>query len=97
MKKNIVDNNDGLAKIEAIRVRNFEYRTPEEITELPATAGIQKAGTQLGVIAQEMLPECVSETSEGVLSVNTDPLVWYLVNAVKELSAQVKALQAQLK
>lgn len=97
LKKNIVDNNDGLAKIEAIRVRNFEYRTPEEINELPVNSAIKKSGVQLGVIAQEMLPECVSETSEGVLSVNTDPLVWYLVNAVKELSAQVKALQAQLK
>jgi len=97
IKKNIVDNHDGLEKIQAIRVRNFEYRTPEEITELPTNAGIQKTGMQLGVIAQEMLPECVSTTSEGMLSVNTDSLVWYLVNAVKELSAQVQALQSQLK
>jgi hypothetical protein len=95
IKKNIVDNFDGLEKIQAIRVRNFEYRTPEEITELPTNAGIQKAGIQLGVIAQEMLPECVSTTSEGVLSVNTDPLVWYLINAVKQLSAEVAALKAK--
>jgi len=97
LKKNIVDNNDGLNKIEAIRVRNFEYRTQNEINELPTTAVINKQGTQLGVIAQEMLPECINTTSEGVLSVNTDPLIWYLINAVKELSAQVKALQNQLK
>jgi len=96
LKKNIVDNADGLAKIEAIRVRNFEYRKSEEVVGLPANAAIDKTGVQLGVIAQEMLPECVSETSLGVLSVNTDPLVWYLVNAVKELSAQVKNLQEKL-
>jgi hypothetical protein len=95
LKKKIVDNHDGLAKIEAIRVRNFEYRTADEITELPKAAAVNKASTQLGVIAQEMLPECVSATSEGVLSVNTDPLIWYLINAVKQLSAEVAALKAK--
>lgn len=96
IKKNIVDNNDGLEKIKAIRVRNFEYRTKDEITELPQNAAVGRPGTQLGVIAQEMLPECVSTASTGVLSVNTDPLVWYLVNAVKQLSAQVDALTAEV-
>jgi hypothetical protein len=95
LKKNIVDNHDGLAKIKAIRVRNFEYLTVDEITELPKAAAVNKAGTQLGVIAQEMLPECISTTSEGVLSVNTDPLIWYLINAVKQLSAEVAALKAK--
>lgn len=95
LKKNIVDNHDGLAKIESIRVRNFEYRTADEITELPKAAAVNKAGTQLGVIAQEMLPECISTTSEGVLSVNTDPLIWYLINAVKQLSAEVASLKAK--
>jgi len=96
LKKNIVDNNDGLQKILAIRVRNFEYRTPEEVTDLPVTSAIAKEGVQLGVIAQEMLPECVSETSVGVKSVNTDPLVWYLINAVKELAAQVEELKSRV-
>ena len=93
IKKNIVDNFDGLARIKAIRVRSFEYRKPEEITDLPASAAIDKAGVQLGVIAQEMLPECVTENSTGVKSVNTDALIWYLVNAVKELSAEVNQLK----
>lgn len=99
IKKNIVDNNDGLDVIKQIRVRNFEYRKPEEITELPDHAAIKRGGVQLGVIAQEIqqvLPECVTENSTGVLSVNTDPLVWHLINAVKELSAQVEQLKAKL-
>ena len=96
IKKNIADNAVGLEKIKQIRVRNFEYRKPEEITELPKHAAIDKDGVQLGVIAQEIrqvLPECVTENSTGVLSVSTDPLVWYLINAVKELSAQVEELK----
>jgi hypothetical protein len=93
LKKNIVDNNDGLQKVLAIRVRNFEYRTPDEITDLPVTSAINKEGIQLGVIAQEMLPECVNETSVGVKSVNTDPLVWYLINAVKQLAVEIEELK----
>jgi hypothetical protein len=93
LKKNIVDNNDGLQKILAIRVCNFEYRTPDEITDLPVTSAINKEGVQLGVIAQEMLPECVNETSVGVKSVNTDPLVWYLINSVKQLFAEIEELK----
>jgi len=96
IKKNIVDNTDGLDVISQIQVRNFEYRAPDEITELPGHAAIKQEGTQIGVIAQELqqvLPECVSENSTGVLSVNTDPLVWYLINAVKELKAEIEELK----
>jgi hypothetical protein len=98
IKKNIVDNDGGLALIEQVRVRNFEYRTPAEITELPKAAAIDKPGVQLGVIAQELqqvLPSCVTENSTGVLSVSTDPLVWYLISAVQELSARVKELESR--
>jgi hypothetical protein len=96
LKKNIVDNNIGLEKITAIRVRNFEYRLPEEVTELPEHSVIAKEGVQLGVIAQELqqvLPDCVKEESTGVLSVNSDNLVWYLVNSIKELKAEIDALK----
>jgi hypothetical protein len=96
IKKNVADFNDGLAIIEALRVHTFEYRTPEEITEVPQFAAIDKPGVQIGVIAQEIqqvLPACVTTNSTGVLSVNTDPLVWHLINAVKELSAEIKALK----
>lgn len=96
LKRDIVDNHDGLAKINAIRVRNFTYRPASEVTELPASAAIDKSGVQLGVIAQEMLPECVSETSDGVKSVSTDAVLWYLVNAVQQLSATVETLKLEL-
>jgi len=99
LKKNIVDNTDGLNKITAIKVRNFEYRLPEEITEVSPNQAIQKTGVQLGAIAQELqtvLPECVKQESTGIYTVDADPLIWYLVNAVKELSAKVAQLEAKL-
>lgn len=98
IKKDIADFSGGLEVLEQVRVRSFRYRTPEEITELPQSAAINQPGVQLGVIAQELqavLPQCVTENSTGVLSVNTDPLVWYLVNAVKQLSARVAELEGK--
>ena len=99
LKKNIADNNEGLGKINSIRVRNFEYRLPEEITDVPQNQAIQKTGVQLGVIAQELqqvLPECVKTESTGVMSVDTDNLIWYAINAIKELKAEVDSLKSQL-
>ena len=99
LKKNIVNNNSGLEKLTQIQVRNFEYRLPEEVTDLPQDQAIQKTGVQLGVIAQELqvvLPECVKTESTGVLSVDADNLTWYLINAVKELKAEVDSLKSQL-
>jgi hypothetical protein len=97
LKKNIVDNTDGLDKITQIQVRNFEYRLPEEITELPQDQAIQKQGIQLGAIAQELkeiLPDCVKTESTGVMTVNTDNLTWYMINAIKELKAEFDAYKS---
>ena len=99
IKKNIVDNNSGLNIINQIQIRNFEYRTEEEIVDFenPKAAVVEIEGVQLGVIAQELekiLPECVTTQSTGVKTVDSDNITWYLVNAVKELSAKVTALEA---
>ena len=96
LKKNIVDNTTGLDAISQIQVRNFEYRTKDEVTDLPSQNAIEITGVQLGAIAQEIqaiLPECVKTESTGVMSVDTTNLTWYLINAVKELNAKITALE----
>jgi hypothetical protein len=98
LKKNIVDNTTGLEVINKIQVRNFEYRIADEVTDLPKEQVIDKTGIQLGVIAQELqtiLPECVKEQSTGVLTIDTDNLTWYLINAVKELKAEIDQLKGK--
>ena len=104
IKKNIVNNNSGLDILEKIQVKNFEYKTKEEIEndspELKNVSGsavVEKEGIQLGVIAQEIeefLPEVVKTEVSGVKAVDTDNLTWYLINAIKELSEKVTALEA---
>ena len=99
IKKNIEDNNTGLDKIKQIQVKNFEYRTEDEIDELPKESAIKKEGIQIGVIAQEImeiLPDTVKQESTGCYAVNPDNLTWYLINAVKELSTKVEDLEKQL-
>ena len=99
LKKNIVDNTEGLDIISQIRVRNFEYRTTEEVTELPASQVIDKQGVQLGVIAQELqqvCSDCVKTESTGVMSVNSDNLTWHMINAIKELKAELDGLKAKV-
>ena len=98
IKKNIVDNNIGLEKIKQVQIRNFEYRTEDEITDFENTksAVVNKEGIQLGVIAQEIetiLPDMVETQSQGVKTVNADNMTWYLVNAVKELSKEIEELK----
>jgi hypothetical protein len=99
LKKNIVNSTVGLEKITAIQVCNYEFRLPEEVdAELRPTDAVKKSGVQVGAIAQELqqiLPECVTQASTGVLSVHTENLTWYLITAVKELAAEVAELKSQ--
>ena len=104
IKKNITDNDTGLATINQIKVRNFEYRKAEEVDDLALLNSdndiqsmiVDKPGVQIGVIAQEVesiCPGCVKTESNGVKSVNTDELFWHMLNAIKQLSAKVTVLE----
>ena len=104
IKKNITDNTTGLDKINQVRIRNFEYRASNEIDYSEFAEGanaksipVNIEGVQLGVIAQEIeqiFPEVVNTQSTGVKTVHPDNLTWYIINAIKELSAEVNALKA---
>ena len=102
MKLRQARNKDGRQIINLIRKCYRDYSgcyldVENDSPELKADgAVIKKEGTQLGVIAQEIekfLPEVVKTEDTGVKSVNPDNMTWYLVNAVKELSAEVEKLK----
>ena len=106
IKKNIVDNTTGLDKIKQVKVRNFEYKTEDEIksanpelTDVVKSAVVNKAGVQLGCIAQEIesiFPEVVKTNEHGIKSVDPGNLSLYMINAIKELSAKNDALEARI-
>jgi transcriptional regulator NrdR family protein len=98
IKKNIVDNNVGLNKIAQIQVRDFEYRDFDEVTDFenPKAVHVDKPGVQIGVIAQEIediFPEMIITQSTGVKTFNSEKLVFYLINAVKELKTRIEVLE----
>jgi hypothetical protein len=86
LKQNIQPLENSLAKVEQLRGVSFEWKDKA-----------QDAGTQVGMIAQEVetvLPELVSTDSEGYKSLAYDKMTAVLVEAVKELKAQNDALKA---
>jgi hypothetical protein len=101
LKKNVADYNFGLAELKQLHTVTYQfngqYGTPND------------GKMNVGLIAQEVKNTAFSdmvsswqhqnrETGEvtELFSVNTTPLVFALINAVKELSAEVEALKAKL-
>jgi multidrug efflux pump subunit AcrA (membrane-fusion protein) len=60
--------------------------------------GIRSPGEHIGVVAQEVqkvIPEAVSENSKGYLIVNNDPIIWSMLNAIKEQQSLIRTQQAR--
>ena len=60
--------------------------------------GQGKTETRLGIIAQDLesvLPNSIDTSTKGVKTILTDELFWHMINAIKELSAKVTALEGK--
>jgi hypothetical protein len=54
----------------------------------------------IGVVAQDVqkvIPEAVTENSRGYLLVNNDPIIWTMLNAIKEQQREIKLQQNLLR
>ncbi|WP_409479479.1 tail fiber domain-containing protein [Pseudobdellovibrio sp. HCB154] len=88
--------NRGLREIASIETIYFNYKkdNPKQI---------DSSVTYTGVLAQEVkkqIPEAVKEDKEGFLSLNTTPIFWAMVNAIKEIYYNINGIKeenAQLK
>ena len=70
---------------------------PSGTTAHKVVIGQGDTSTHVGVIAQELeavCPDCIKVGVNGVKTVNTDELFWHMLNAIKELSTKVNALEA---
>ena len=101
IKKNIADSSVGLSKINQVKVRNFEYRTFDELDDDVKALNdgnglnvISKSGTKTGVIAQEIeaiFPSDVQDLPDGTKIVTPSDLNYALIKAVQELSTALDA------
>jgi hypothetical protein len=61
--------------------------------------GLDSKGEHVGFGAQSLrliIPEAVSETANGYLQVNNDPIIWTMLNAIKEQQKEIEQLKGQV-
>ena len=105
IKKNITNFDTGLEVINQLQVRNFEYKTKDEIKSAnPELTDVLQSmenvlnisGVQKGLIAQEaevVSSALVTTPSTGVKALVPDEIFWYMLNSIKELSTKVDKLE----
>jgi hypothetical protein len=62
--------------------------------------GIHDGEEHIGLVAQEeqsVIPEAVTENSKGYLLVNNDPIIWAMLNAIKEQQRQIEEQRRQIR
>jgi hypothetical protein len=86
----------GLEALENIDPVHYHYKSDNPL-KLPSEP------EYVGVVAQEVrsaVPEAVQENRDGYLVVNNDPIIWTMVNAIKELNqkreTEAKAKDAEI-
>jgi hypothetical protein len=102
IKRNIVDSPKGLAEINQLRVRNFQYKEEADMPKTedgaPVVVGLDPNKQVTGFIAQEIqpiFPEAVATHAHDILSVSADPVLYAMVKAIQELTARLEALEAK--
>ncbi|HEU4508583.1 MAG TPA: tail fiber domain-containing protein [Pyrinomonadaceae bacterium] len=85
--------NAGLKAVMQLQPLRYEYKPDNAL-------GIQSQGEHIGFGAQavkEVIPEAVQTNAEGYLMVNNDPIIWTMLNAIKEQQAQIVELKRQVR
>ncbi len=83
----------GLSQV--LRINPVRYRYKEE-----NGMNIHDGEEHIGLVAQEVqrvIPEAVSENSKGYLLVNNDPIIWAMLNAIKEQQKQIEEQRLQIR
>lgn len=82
----------GLSEVSKLNPVRYRYKENGEL-RLPTDKEF------VGVIAQKVqstIPEAVEENDKGYLMVNNDPIIWAMVNAIKELRTQNQELKQRV-
>jgi hypothetical protein len=83
----------GLKAVMQLQPVRYEYRADNAL-------GIKSEGEHIGFGAQavqKIIPEAVTKNSQGYLMVNNDPIIWTMLNAIKEQQKEIADLKAQVR
>src|SRR2546421_3921932 len=84
--------NTGLKALMQLQPIRYEYKPNNPL-------GIKLEGENIGFGAQSLqkiIPEAVTMNSAGYLMVKSDPILWTMLNAIKEQQKQITELKAQV-
>ncbi|HSE26145.1 MAG TPA: tail fiber domain-containing protein [Pyrinomonadaceae bacterium] len=82
----------GLSAVMQLQPIRYEYKPGNAL-------GINATGEQIGFGAQQLqkiIPQAVSENDKGYLLVNNDPIIWAMLNAIKEQQQQITQLKREI-
>ncbi|HEX5884491.1 MAG TPA: tail fiber domain-containing protein [Pyrinomonadaceae bacterium] len=85
--------NTGLKAVMQLQPVRYEYRSNN-------TLGIKSEGEHIGFGAQavqKVIPEAVMTNANGYLMVNSDPILWTMLNAIKEQQKEIAELKRQIR
>ena len=83
----------GLSAVMKLQPVRYEYRSKNAL-------GLPNEGEHVGFGAQEVqkvIPEAVSENSQGYLMINNDPIIWTMLNAIKEQQKEIVELKREIR
>ncbi|MEP6717559.1 MAG: tail fiber domain-containing protein [bacterium] len=85
--------NSGLKAVMQLQPLRYEYKTNNSL-------GINSAGEHVGFGAQavqKIIPEAVTQNAQGYLLINNDPILWTMLNAIKEQQKEIEQLKGQVR
>src|SRR5579863_152566 len=85
--------NTGLSQVLKIHPVRYRYKADNAL-------GLRDSEEHIGVVAQDVqkvIPEAVTENSKGYLMVNNDPIIWTMLNAIKEQQGLIHTQQVQVR
>jgi hypothetical protein len=85
--------NAGLNQILKLQPVRYRYKKENGM-------GIRDSEEHVGFVAQDVqkvIPEAVTENDKGYLLVNNDPILWTMLNAIKDQQREILKQQAQIK
>jgi Chaperone of endosialidase len=85
--------NTGLNAVMQLQPIRYEYKRDNAL-------GLKSEGEHVGFGAQSLqkvIPEAVSSTESGYLTVNNDPIIWTMLNAIKEQQKEIEQLKTEVR
>ncbi len=85
--------NPGLRAVMQLQPLRYEYRRDNAL-KLPSDS--EHVGFEAQAV-QKIIPEAVTRNGNGYLQIDNDPILWTMLNAIKEQQAQIQQLQEEVR